>query len=500
LAVAAHEVFGSRLAGWTPTRVQAAVTGQLGGLASWHPDGTISAHPLVRDAFRHLVLDAASTAAETSLAGLPAGEVTSRADALRVVEAIELLLDAGQWQAADDMYQNRTGRASAFMTLPAARLGQRASTAFVATPARRDACATQLSSRTLGFYLAAVGLWALQAGDLATAPGYLLMAVNHYRNAGEKEALAVSLGNLTECLVELGHVGPARDAAAEEFASAQAADEREKIRDSQTNLGRVAVLAGDTAEAERQFTAADQMNVADDPDGDHLYSMNGVWWAEWLARTGRDTPARTLTFRNAEICRGSGWNDDLAGCERVLGRLALAAGNTAAAGEHLAAAAAVFRDGDMLTELAATLADLAEHARVGGDLDAADRHATEAITIAAPRHLVPTQAAALAARARIRANQAATADSDLLLQGRDAADAGLRLAIRHQLAWHELDALRAHAALDRAEGIDRGWAAKARTLHARLVPPGLDPDPLATVEGFVAAQKAAESTREGDEG
>ena len=31
------------------------------------------------------------------------------------------------------------------------------------------------------------------------------------------------------------------------------------------------------------------------------------------------------------------------------------------------------------------------------------------------------------------------------------------LAVRHHLAWHELDALRAHALLDQAEGIDRGW-------------------------------------------
>jgi hypothetical protein len=78
-----------------------------------------------------------------------------------------------------------------------------------------------------------------------------------------------------------------------------------------------------------------------------------------------------------------------------------------------------------------------------------------------------------------------------LYQGRDAADSALRLAVRHQLAWHELDALRAHALLDQSEGIDRGWAAKADALHARLVPPGLDPDPLATVERLVAAQKAA---------
>ena len=90
--------------------VQAAVRDRLSGLASWHPDGTISAHPLVRDTFRPLALDAAEIAAETSLAGLPAETVTSRADGLRVVEAIELLLDAGQWEAADDIYRTRERR------------------------------------------------------------------------------------------------------------------------------------------------------------------------------------------------------------------------------------------------------------------------------------------------------------------------------------------------------------------------------------------------------
>ena len=162
----------------------------------------------------------------------------------------------------------------------------------------------------------------------------------------------------------------------------------------------------------------------------------------------------------------------------MLGRLALAAGDTAAAGEHLAAAAGCFRDGDYLTELATTLADLADCAQAGGDLDAAERHAAEAITIAAPRGLVPAHSAALAARARIRAAQAAaTADPDLLFQGRDAADAALRLAVRHHLAWHELDALRAHAPLDQAEGIDHGWAARADALHAQAGPAGAGPRP-----------------------
>jgi len=58
--------------------------------------------------------------------------------------------------------------------------------------------------------------------------------------------------------------------------------------------------------------------------------------------------------------------------------------------------------------------------------------------------------------------------------------------------------MRAHAALDDAEAIDQGWAAEADALHARLVPPGLDPDPLATVERLVAEQKTAEQAADAD--
>jgi hypothetical protein len=203
-----------------------------------------------------------------------------------------------------------------------------------------------------------------------------------------------------------------------------------------------------------------------------------------------------LTDSNTTICRRNHWNDDLARCNRVLGRIALANGNAALAGEHLAAAADGFREGDYLTELADTLPSLADCALATGDTDAADRHATEAITVAAPRGLVLAHCAALASRARIRAAQATVIDPNYLAQGRDAADAALRLAVRHHLAWHQLGALRAHAALDQSEGIERGWAAKADELYARLVPPGLDPDPLATVEALVAAQKTTEANQE----
>ncbi len=495
LTVARHDAFAGHLAGWTPAKLQAAVQDRLGGLVSWHPDGTISAHPLVRDTFRPLVMDAADVAAETALTGIPEGLVTSRADALRVVEAIELLVDAAQWQAADSLYSAHGGAGSGLVwrDLPAARLGQRAANAFVATSARRDACAASLSPSRLGYYLNGVGLHAQDAGDLATAREYLPMAVRQSRDVGSMTNVSICLLNLAECLGHLGEVGSAQAAAGEALSCGDSEGDWIAIRDSRAYLGWLAELSGDTAQAEEQFAAADRIAVDNDPDGDHLYVLNGNHWAEWLARTERPGSARKLTDRNLEICRQYGWNSHVARCNRLLGRLALDTGGTAAAGEHFAAAVGCFRDGDYLTELATTLADLAEHARITGDLEAAEQTATEAIAIAAPRTMVLAQSAALAARARIRASQAAAgASPDYLAQGRDAADAALRLATRHHLAWHELDALRAHAALDQAEGVDRGWGAKADALRKRLVPPGLDPDPLATVEKFVAEQKAAE--------
>ena len=500
LAVARHEAFGSRLAEWTPAMVQDAVRGRLAGMASWHPDGTVSAHPLVRDAFRPLVMAAAGTAADTALSGMPAGIVKSRADGLLVVEVIELLLDAGQWKTADDMYRDRCDDGYVWLHMPAARLGQRAATAFVATPARRSACATQLSQRRLSFYHNDVGLFALNSGDLATAHEYMSRGNRYKRDAGDIINLSVGLRNLAEILARLGHVRLAWDSATELLACAETADNQTEILYAYVSLGWLADLAGDVSEAEQQFMVADQMQVADDHGSNHLYSYRGTLWADWLVRTKRLAPARTLTDRNADICRRFGWNQDAARCGRMLGRLALAEGDTATAGEHLAAAASVFRDGDYLTELSTTLTDLAEHARASGDLESAERHAGEAITIAAPRGLVSAHCAGLTARARVRASlAAATPDPDLLYQGRDAADAALRLATRHQLAWQELDALSAHALLDKAERKDQGWAAKADALRGRLIPPGLDPDPLATVERLVAAQQAAGSGSDGSE-
>jgi hypothetical protein len=402
-----------------------------------------------------------------------AGPVTSRADALGAVEEIERLLDGGHWAEADDLYVTRCGTGQVFRHLPAAGLGQRAAGAFVATPDRRAACSDRLSPADLSFYLNDTGLHAMHAGDLATAREYVSASVQHDRDTGDTAQLFTGLRNLAECLGRLGLPGPALETATEALDWAERSLDGHQVRDAHACLAWAAGLAGDTARAEQHFLVADQLEFADHrAGGHHLYSSRGVWWAEWLARTGRGWAARLLTDDNEKLCRSNGWNDALARCERLLGVFELEdEDDLAEAGRYLESAATRLRDAGFLPDLAETLPGLAGYAAAGGDRDAAHRYLTEAVAIAAPRGLVPAHCAALAARARLRGPQ-----------GRAGAGAALDLATSHELPWSELDALRAHAALDEAETADHGWAARAGALQARLIPPGLDRDPLGTAE------------------
>jgi tetratricopeptide (TPR) repeat protein len=497
LALGQRSDLGSALAGWTEGDVGAAARQRLGGVLTSHADGTLSAHPLVRDSFRPLAMNPGSVqlASQLALDGLPAGAVGSRQEALRVLEIVELLLEADQWSAADELFRARTDKGDAFTWLPAAALGQRCALAFVGTPARQAMCAQELRARQLGFYLATVGLRAANAGDISIAQQYLEAGVDHERASGDRLNLAINLENRAHLLTSLGRP----DLACADFALAldiyQDLGDVPNTRDGHAGLGLACAASGETTRAEHHFLEADRLEHRIDRAGEHLYSLRGASWADLLLRTNRAGPARRLTAANHRISTKHGWNESIARCERLLGRLDLAEGQLVAAGEHFEAAVATFRDGDYLLELAATLVHLGEQQRRAADHDPAERSCNEAIEIAAPRDLVPTHAAALAARARIRADR--SGDSDLA-NARDDADHALRLASRlRQLPWQQLDALEAHAHIDRAEGADHGWAAQAQALRAILVPEGLDPDPLATVEAEAEAKAAADAAEPG---
>ncbi len=295
------------------------------------------------------------------------------------------------------------------------------------------------------------------------------------------------MGNISVLAICLGDTEAGVQAGIQSREAAAVTDDRQKIMFSLVCLGWANGLAGATKSADEHFMVADLIEFTDSTGNNHLHSIRGTTWAAQLARTGRVSIARHLTERNREICNSNGWHEDCANCDRELGRCDLIEGDLDSAGSRLQAAADVLRDGECLVEWAATLPDLAEHRRRTGKLDEAERICTEAITAAGPRGLVFIHARALATRALVRADQfGKTGDRDQLERARDDAEHALRLATRtRRLPWQELEACQAHAHLDHLEGQDHGWRARAEKLRAELVPPDLDPDPLATVEARV---------------
>jgi tetratricopeptide (TPR) repeat protein len=484
LALGASDELGQPLAACDATWVEQAVRQRLGGLLTWHPDRTLTAHPLVRDAFRPIALtgNAAQLTSEAVLADLPDGDVTSRPDAARVVEMIELLLDADEWSAADDLYQARTDDGQVWKHLPAARLGHRAASAFVATTLRQHACERALGAQRMAYYLNEAGLFGGAAGDLSGAIAFFRARLGFAYVGDHDLSFAVSLENLAECYILLGDASQALQACTDAIGFAIRADDSAEQSDAQGYLAAALDLAGDIAGADREFRAADLKRLSG--DGDHFESLIGVWWGDFLLRTGRIDPARGRAEHGQETARTFGWNDDIARTGRLLARCDLATDDLGRVEHHLAPAVAIFRDGDYLTDWADALPDLAEYQRRIGDALEAEQTCSLAVATAGPRGLVPTHARALATRARARADlRTRTGDPNHLAKARDDADHALRLTTRtRRLPWGELDALDAHAYLDRIAGRDYGWQQKAEALRAVLIPAGLDPDPLASNE------------------
>jgi tetratricopeptide (TPR) repeat protein len=202
--------------------------------------------------------------------------------------------------------------------------------------------------------------------------------------------------------------------------------------------------------------------------------MRGTWWAQFLAMTGRPKPARVLLEANLKLSSEHNWHAIAARCQRLLSGIELARSRRRDLEKAIRSAenaVTIFRDGDDLTELADTLPVAADVEIAAGNMEKARDYIAEALGIAGPRELFPAQASALIVRARLHLN---TRD---LYRGRDDADAALRIATNHNLAWEEFAILDLQAKLDLLEGADHKWALASRAMRTRLIPDGLDPDP-----------------------
>ena len=475
-------------------------------------------HPILRDHFRAALLGTGANTARRAadlLKGQPSDEMPRSVKEIEpVLLAIELLLDAGQFEAAHELYESRLANGQVFSTIPAPTDGLACALGFVRDEARRQ-YNEKLSQENLAFYLNEVGLSAMTSGHCELALFYYADANSIYREMQNAKYLSIGLQNESGLLVSLGRLAEARRAVTEahQFAT-QERDERE-ICGSYAYNGWTVTLCGQVRTAAEDFALANELEKKNAPDDSELYSISGTQWAELLVRSGHPAMASRRTQANLRISERYQWNEDIARCHWMLGWCALAEGKLDVAEAELRPAELILHRGQLLFDLARLHVTSGDLALAREDAEGALDRAAEALALAAPRGMRLVHADALVLRGLARMLEG---KPDSVVRALDDAEESLRLARECGYAWAERDALflaaEAHAALaashQRADSASaaarereasRRTRADAKALAAKLV---LTEEDLAAAEAKAVAwlkeweEKGEEEKSEGE--
>jgi tetratricopeptide (TPR) repeat protein len=443
-----------------------------------------AAHPILRDHFRGILLRGDAEMARRAADLLQEQPSQREAESVKEIEpvliAIELLLDAGEFETADELYRERLRNGRPFLTLPAVPEGLACALGFVLNEHRRKQVQEKLSWGRLGFYLNEVGLWASISGHYEFALSYYSDANTIDREHGDARNLGTGLQNEAELLHFLGRVTEAFRSADAAVRLAIGARNEHELRDAFARRGWVAFVAGRVVIAAEDFARANLLEMKNDPEGDELYGSRDLQWSQLLFYSGHPEVAARRTAVNLRICERFNLHGSVASCHAMLARCALADGKFDDAEAELRIAEPVFRRGQILYELARLKIIAGEVALARKDAQGALHEAAEALALAAPRsmRLVHADALILRGKARAVANERMRACDD--------AREGLRLARDCSYPWAERAALRllaeitgavthADATISESDRVDharadaRTFRDEAEAISARLI-------------------------------
>ncbi|MHC1788674.1 SIR2 family protein [Solidesulfovibrio sp.] len=437
-------------------------------------------HPILRDHFRSVFVKAGVGQVRTAadlLAGQPAKQ---RPQSVREIEsvllAIELLLLAGEVKAADDLYKGRLENGKLFQIIPAPREWLACCLGFIRNAEHRKSLERKLSRSRLGFYLNAAGLSSTQCGEFQVGLLFYGDAIQLHREIRSVINESISLQNVAELHIFLGNIRKSVDCSEEALSLVVLKDDSEEYIDCLSYSGWALSVFGRLIEAIEAFSRANALSKRSDQDGDELYSIPGMMWAELYWRTCHVALADRRTRANMRICQRNGWNADIARCHWMLAACALSSGNLDEAEIALQEAEPIIHNGPMLFELARAHLTGGALALAKGETPAALHRAAEALNLAAPRGMKLVHADALVLRGKARLEDVAREPQDRANMALDDAAEARRMAVGCGYPWAERDALRLEI--------------EARTRRADLLAPH---EPESAARDRQAAAKAREA-------
>ena len=408
----------------------------------------LACHPILRDHFRALLLRTGATLAGRTANLLTDQPSSDRPQSIKEIEpvllAIELLLDAGEFKAANELYSSRLNNGWVFSTIPAPGEGVACAFGFVKDEARQQLCKEMLPKGRLSFYLNEVGLFAMNSGHFELALRYQDEVNVISQESKNVTNLIISWQNKSELLTMLGRLAEAQLIATQALQLATRERRQKEIDFSHGYRGWPTSLLGQIQRSAEDFALADKLEEKKKkkkrkvPNSRTLYNLGRLQWAELLVRSGQHLLATRRIQADLLIHNHNQWNAYVARCHWILGWCALVGGKLRIAEAKLRQAESIFQRGQLLFDLARLHVTAGELAIARRDADETLYRAEEALTLAAPRgmRLVHADALVLRGWARLLADAPNAAERAL-----DDAEEALRLARECGYVWGERDAL-----------------------------------------------------------
>ncbi|MCK4731378.1 MAG: hypothetical protein KAT65_02870, partial [Methanophagales archaeon] len=194
-----------------------------------------------------------------------------------------------------------------------------------------------------GWLLATAGLALLNTGRPKEAEEAFLTVLQV--NIEEKgwENVSVDYQNLAELQFQTGELVSGLESAKKALDAAEKAKSDRDITNSKAYLAWILHLLGKSEEADNWFRRADELRIKIDPDGNRLYSIYGIFYADFLTLMKRIDEALELIKQNLEICQMNNWQVITSECHRCLGAIERIKGNHNEAEIHLQNAIEIVR-------------------------------------------------------------------------------------------------------------------------------------------------------------
>jgi len=193
------------------------------------------------------------------------------------------------------------------------------------------------------FLINEAGLALLCTGRPKEAEGPFLKCIKVAIEDKEWKIASGGHQNLADLQFRTGELEAGLESAKKALEMAHKAKDDQYIVFSKAYIGWILYLLGKTKKAEKQYHQADELQVKRDPNGDHLYSIWGVFYADFLISTNRIDDAFQLTKQNLEICQRNNDLNNVPRCHRCLSAIERTKGNYEEYENHLQKALEIAR-------------------------------------------------------------------------------------------------------------------------------------------------------------